>query len=178
MKAGEIEVFDEVVGRFEPKLVRFIYGLTHDREMAEDLCQETLISAYKALFSTPPDLKLSPWLYKIALNKVRSEKRRKQPVQVFALPGFGRDSSEGGDNEPLFDVPDPSEDTGETLARREAVLQTLQKLPHDQAAALMLDVQGYGDDEIAAVLECSLTAARQKLFRGRKAFRNLYPNSS
>lgn len=178
MKAGEVEAFDEVVGRFEPKLVRFIYGLTHDREMAEDLTQETFISAYRALFDTPSDLKLSPWLYKIALNKVRSEKRRKQPVQIFALPGFGRDSAEGGDNEPLFDVPDPSEDTGEMLARREAVLQTLQKLPQDQAAALMLDVQGYDDDEIAAVLECNVNAVRQKLFRGRKAFRNLYSKST
>lgn len=174
MKAGEIEAFERLVERYEPKLVRFIYGLTHDHELAEDLCQEALVSAYRALSNTPPDLKLSPWLYKIALNKVRSEKRHKQPFQAFALPTFGRDGEPG--NKPLFDLPDPREDAGETLGRREAILQTLQKLPQDQAAAIVMDVQGYGDDEIAAVLECSVAAVRQKLFRGRKAFRNLYPN--
>jgi RNA polymerase sigma-70 factor (ECF subfamily) len=170
-----MEAFEAIVTRFEPKLVRFIYGLTHNREMAEDLCQETLVSAYRALFSTPSDLKLSAWLYKIALNKVRSEKRRKQPLQVLVLPGFG---SEAGDerNQPLFDLPDPSEEQGETLAKREAIMQTLQKLPDDQATALMMDVQGYNDEEIAVTLECSVAAVRQKLFRGRKAFRKFYPD--
>ena len=166
--------FEVIVERYEPKLVRFIYGLTHDREMAEDLCQEALVSAYRALSNAPPDLKLSPWLYKIALNKVRSEKRRKQPIQAFALPAFGNNAEVG--NEPLFDLPDPAEDASETLARREAILQTLQTLPQDQATAILMDVQGYDDDEIATVLECSVGAARQKLLRGRKAFRKLYPN--
>ena len=160
--------------RYEPKLLRFIYGLTRDRELAEDLCQEAMVSAYRALISTPLDLKLSAWLYKIALNKVRSEKRRKLPVKAFALPFFGSDGEPG--KEPLFDIPDPGEDASDTLARREAILQTLQKLPDDQSTAILMDVQGYDDEEIAEVLECSVTAVRQKLFRGRKAFRNFYPS--
>lgn len=172
MKAGEIEAFEQLVTRFEPKLVRFIYGLVHDRELAEDLCQESLVSAYRALPNTPPDLKLSPWLYKIALNKVRSEKRRKQPLPAFAWPAFGHNQDEG--NEPLFDLPDLNQEPGETLANRDAILHALHELPEDQAAAIVMDVQGYDDDEIATVLECSVAAVRQKLFRGRKTFRKLY----
>jgi RNA polymerase sigma-70 factor (ECF subfamily) len=172
-KRGDITAFELIVGEYEPKLVRFIYGLTRERELAEDLVQETFISAYRALPSTAEDLKLSAWLYKIALNKVRSEKRRKQPALSFPLPFFGR---EGGneDKAPALDIPDPKEDSGETLGRREAIMKSLSKLPPDQATALLMDAQGYDDAEIAAVLDISVGAVRQKLFRGRKAFKLLF----
>jgi RNA polymerase sigma-70 factor (ECF subfamily) len=170
-KAGETVAFEQIVAEYEPKLLRFIYGLTRERELAEDLVQDTLVSAYKSLPTMPADLKLSAWLYKIALNKVRSEKRKKRPVSWFPLPFFGQDSAEDA---PTIDLPDPEEGVGETLGRRELILKTLKRLPPDQAAALMMDSQGFDDEEIASALECSLGAVRQKLFRGRKAFRAAY----
>ncbi len=131
------------------------------------------MSAYRALPETAPDLKLSAWLYKIALNKVRSEKRRKRPASWFGLSLFGR---EGGseDDAPQLDLPDARLEPGETVVMRDAILKTLSKLPPDQAAAILMDAQGYDDEEIASVLESSVGAVRQKLFRGRKAFRTLY----
>jgi RNA polymerase sigma-70 factor, ECF subfamily len=167
-----VTAFELIVGEYEPKLVRFIYGLTRERELAEDLVQETFVSAYRALAGTAEDLRLSAWLYKIALNKVRSEKRRKQPALSFPLPFFGRES--GDDNAPPIDIPDPTEDSGETLGRREAISKSLAKLPPDQATALLMDAQGYDDAEIAATLDISVGAVRQKLFRGRKAFKGLF----
>jgi RNA polymerase sigma-70 factor (ECF subfamily) len=153
--------------------VRFIYGLTRERELAEDLCQETFVSAYRALPAAPPDLKLSAWLYKIALNKVRSEKRRKRPASWFPLPFFGR---EGGTEEdaPAVDFADPHQNPADTVVQREVILKTLDRLPPDQAAAILMDAQGYDDEEIAAVLDCSVGAVRQKLFRGRKSFKAIY----
>ncbi len=156
-------------------MVRFIYGLTRERELAEDLCQDTFISAYKALPSAPPDLRLSAWLYKIALNKVRSEKRRKRPLPWLGLPFFGRD---GGSEEdaPQLDLPDPRQNPADTVVQRDAILKILDRLPPDQATAIMMDAQGYDDEEIAATLECSVGAVRQKLFRGRKSFKSYYGN--
>ncbi len=159
---------------YEPKLVRFIYGLTHERELAEDLVQDTFVSAYRALFSAPDDLKLSAWLYKIALNKVRSEKRRKRPVAFFGSPSFERDSTRPEDEQPVLNLPDPRSEPGEQVVQRQQILNTLAQLPDDQATALMMDAQGYDDEEIAAALEVSVGAVRQKLFRGRKAFRAFY----
>ncbi len=152
-------------------MARFIYGLTRERELAEDLVQETFVSAYRALPTMPNDLKLSAWLYKIALNKVRSEKRKKRPLPWLPLPFFGKDNSE---DSPALDIADPQPEAGETIAQREAIAQALKKLAPDQAAALLMDSQGYEDIEIAQALDCSVGAVRQKLFRGRKAFRTVY----
>ncbi len=147
--------------------------MTHERELAEDLVQDTFISAYRALVSAPDDLRLSAWLYKIALNKVRSEKRRKRPV-ILDVPAFAEDSNRPEDAQPVLNLPDPRLEPGEQVVQRHQILDTLAQLPEDQATALMMDSQGYGDEEIASALECSLGAVRQKLFRGRKAFKALY----
>jgi RNA polymerase sigma-70 factor, ECF subfamily len=162
------------VAQYEPKLVRFIYGLTHERELAEDLVQDTFISAYRALLTAPDDLKLAAWLYKIALNKVRSEKRRKRPLALFSSASLKGESQRPEDDQPVLNLPDPRAEPGEMVVQRQQILNTLARLPEDQATALMMDAQGYGDDEIAAALEVSVGAVRQKLFRGRKAFRALY----
>jgi RNA polymerase sigma-70 factor, ECF subfamily len=173
IRAGDLAAFELVVAQYEPKLVRYIYGLTHERELAEDLVQETFVSAYRALQSAPEDLRLSAWLYKIALNKVRSEKRRKQPPVYSVMP---HESGQGRveDEQPVLNVADPHQEPGEQVVQREQIAGTLAQLPDDQATALLMDAQGYGDDEIASALEVSVGAVRQKLFRGRKAFRALY----
>ncbi len=161
------------MAQYEPKLVRYIYGLTRERELAEDLVQETFVSAYRALQTAPDDLRLSAWLYKIALNKVRSEKRRKE-LPVYSVTPAGGGQGRPEEEQPVLNVADPRQEPGEQVAQREQIMGTLGQLPDDQAAALLMDAQGYGDDEIASVLEVSVGAVRQKLFRGRKAFRALY----
>ncbi|MEI7555501.1 sigma-70 family RNA polymerase sigma factor [Candidatus Chlorohelix sp.] len=173
-KAGEVAAFERIVMEYEPKLSRFIYGLVNERELSEDLVQETFVSAYRALPSMPADLKLSAWLYKIALNKVRSEKRKKRPVPWLPLPFFGQNNDEVV---PALELPDQSADTAETIAKRDAIMGVLKKLPPDQSAALLMDTQGFDDDEIADALDCSIGAVRQKLFRARKAFKALYEDN-
>ncbi len=174
MRSGDLAAFEQIVNEFEPKLVRFIYGLTRERELAEDLVQDTFVSAYRALATASDELNLSAWLYKIALNKVRSEKRRKRPVVSFGMPGFGDEAGRPEDDQPVLRVPDPRSEPGEQVVQRQQILDTLEQLPDDQATALLMDAQGYDDEEIAATLEVSVGAVRQKLFRGRKAFRALY----
>jgi RNA polymerase sigma-70 factor, ECF subfamily len=171
VRGGDVAAFEQIVVEFEPKLVRFIYGLTRERELAEDLTQETFVSAYRALFDAPDELRLSAWLYKIALNKVRSEKRRKRPPVAFPLSG---DSDRPEDEQPVLGLADPHPEPGETISQRHLILSTLERLPDDQAMALMMDAQGYNDEEIAEALDVSVGAVRQKLFRGRRAFRALY----
>jgi RNA polymerase sigma-70 factor (ECF subfamily) len=175
-RAGEVTAFEAIVAEYEPKLVRFIYGLTRERELAEDLCQDTFISAYRALPEAPPDLKLSAWLYKIALNKVRSEKRRKRPLPWFGLPFFGKDN-DSAEDQPPPDLPDPHEGPAATVVERDIIMKTLNRLPPDQATAILMDAHGYDDEEIAATLDCRVGAVRQKLFRGRKAFKAYYSSN-
>ena len=46
---GSVEAFEALVALYEPRIRRMIYGMTHDVQLTQDLCQETFLSAYRAL---------------------------------------------------------------------------------------------------------------------------------
>src|SRR5690242_3373261 len=96
---GSVEAFESLVISYEPRIRRMIYGLTQDVQLTQDLCQETFLAVYRNLPRMKgEDLRFSPWLYRIALNQVRSEWRRRKYVQVipFSLT-FQTDDGEESD---------------------------------------------------------------------------------
>lgn len=73
--------FGQIVERYEKKLLRYIIYFTGvNRQMAEDILQDTMINVYKNLNSFNPKLKFSSWIYRIAhnqaLNAIRAEKNK------------------------------------------------------------------------------------------------------
>src|SRR5215472_430581 len=81
---GSIQAFETLVTYYEPRIRRMIYGLTQDVQLTQDLCQETFLAVYRNLPRMKgEELRFSPWLYRIALNQVRSEWRRRKYVQVI-----------------------------------------------------------------------------------------------
>src|SRR5437763_8090754 len=83
---GSIAAFEALVVYYEPRIRRMLYSLTQDSQLTQDLCQETFLAAYRALpRMNGEELHFAPWLYRIALNQVRSEWRRRKHVNVFPL---------------------------------------------------------------------------------------------
>src|SRR5579884_3034066 len=73
--------FEALVISYEPRIRRMIYSMTHDVQLTQDLCQETFLAAYRAMPRMNSEaLRFAPWLYRIALNQVRSEWRRRKHV--------------------------------------------------------------------------------------------------
>src|SRR5919201_4658075 len=74
--AGETDLFNVLVRRWE----RQIYGLSLRMlgrdEDARDVCQETFLAAFRNLRKFRGDAKFSSWLYRIALNACHSRLRR------------------------------------------------------------------------------------------------------
>src|SRR5215472_6260835 len=86
---GSEVAFEALVEYYEPRIRRMLYSLTQDSQLTQDLCQETFLAAYRALPRMNGDeLRFAPWLYRIALNQVRSEWRRRKHVSIlpFAPP--------------------------------------------------------------------------------------------
>ena len=46
---GSVEAFEALVLHYEPRIRRMLYSLTQDRQLTQDLCQETFLAAYRAL---------------------------------------------------------------------------------------------------------------------------------
>lgn len=158
-RRGDAQAFSEIFERYQHRIVNYIYGLVHDRELAHDLAQESFLKAYKALPRMGDDLRLAPWLYRIAGNTAFSALRRRRLIRWLPLLNDGITSSNlDGD-----------------VAEAEAVHGALAKLPAKYAAPLLLHShEGLSCNEIAEILEISPGAVKTRLFRAREAFRVAY----
>jgi RNA polymerase sigma-70 factor, ECF subfamily len=171
---GSLTAFEALVSLYEPRIRRMLYGLTQDMQLTQDLCQETFLAAYRALpRMNGEELRFAPWLYRIALNQVRSEWRRRKHVTIipFAVPQAGTENANDGVDEEILVSEDQFE---EHVVQRDLVRRALAQLPPASALCLLLDAEGFTYNEIAEVLQDSLSAVRSRLARGRRAFQRIY----
>lgn len=75
-KAGDEEAFHLIFNRYGRPVLSFIHNFVQNRELAEELTQETFVRAYRNLPGLKEDLRLSTWLFGIARNVVRESRRQ------------------------------------------------------------------------------------------------------
>lgn len=171
---GEGEHFETLVARYQTRLFRFISRFTKDAEDARDVTQEVFLKIYGALDSFDPRYRFSTWLFRIAGNAAIDHlRRRRGRVISLDLP-----LDEEGDLraiDPRDHGPDPLEDL--TRRRlRQAIDDAIEKLPEDYRE--LLSLRHYGElpyEEIAELKCLPLGTVKNKLFRARRALRDLLP---
>jgi len=162
VRAGEADAFAEIIGHYQAPIIRYLYRLMGDYEMAKDLAQDTFIQAYKGILKTDAELSFKAWLYRIATNNALQHRRRKKLLSFIPFTSKEQD---------IPDSVNQSDCLGETLAINEALL----KIPEEQRTCLVLHfVEGFKYREIAGALGCSEEAVRKRVARGRKLFIGLY----
>src|ERR1043166_8784126 len=72
---GDQEAFRLIFDRYSRPIIGFIYDMVSDRELAEELTQETFVRAFRAIHGMKPETKLSTWLFGIARNVAREALR-------------------------------------------------------------------------------------------------------
>jgi RNA polymerase sigma-70 factor (ECF subfamily) len=148
--------FDALVEEFQSPLLRFLYGLLHDPELAADLCQETFLSAFRAAPRLHGELNLSAWLYTIALNHARGVMRRKRILSWVPFVASRHDRAGS------------ATDLASRAAQRDELRELLGLLPVEQRACLLLHADGFRYAEIAQILNCSVGAVKLRIFRARE----------
>jgi RNA polymerase sigma-70 factor, ECF subfamily len=152
-------------GRFDPEpwraeLLAFLRRAGAGAE-AEDLVQETFLRALRQ----PPGRSARAWLYRVALNLLRDQRRR-ESVATRALREAAR--PEATADAPAFVAANRSD--------AEAAWRVVTRLPESQRLALYLRIRRHMDyDEIGTVLECSPATARQHFHLAVKAVRDELP---
>jgi len=162
VRAGEVDAFAGIIEHYQSPVIRYLYRLTGDYEMAKDLAQDTFVQAYKGILKTDAELSFKAWLYRIATNNAFQHSRRKKLLSFIPFTSKERDIQIADER------PDCPEDT---VAIREALL----KIPQEQRTCLVLHfVEGFKYREIAETLGCSEEAVRKRVARGRKLFIEVY----
>ena len=85
-RSGAETAYRELVRRYERPIFSLVYRMVRDRELAEDLSQETFIKALNALDSYRPEYKFSSWIFKIANNAAIDQLRRRE-LDTLSLEG-------------------------------------------------------------------------------------------
>jgi RNA polymerase sigma-70 factor, ECF subfamily len=162
-QSGDERAFRELVEPYRRALQVHCYRMLGSPHDAEDITQETLLRAWKALDRFEPRATLPAWLYRIATNACLDEieRRSNRPEPVAPLP-----------DELLDQAAAPIYDPAARYALREglelALLSAIQLLPGRQRAVLILrDVLGWTGPEVASLLDTTIAAVNSALQRAR-----------
>ncbi|TMD94934.1 MAG: RNA polymerase sigma factor [Chloroflexi bacterium] len=158
-------VFEDVVVEHQHALFAFVAGLGGDPGQAEEVVQDAFVRAHRALTGYPPErvreLRLRPWLFRIALNALRNRLRGRR-VQLVLLdrPPDGADPAPGPETEAM------------RRADRARLGQALVCLPQEQRAAVLLRfAHDLGYARIAEVLDRPVGTVKSDVHRGLVALR-------
>jgi hypothetical protein len=91
-REGDQYAYREMLRRYGPPVFDLIYGMVGQRELAEDLAQETFVKAFRALDRHDPERKPAAWILRIANNTAIDYVRRKRPdstrPHLTKTPGY------------------------------------------------------------------------------------------
>jgi len=168
VRTGELEAFNRLVELYQDYLFGVAYRILADRDHAADAVQDALLHAYRHLEGYRGG-SFRSWVTRIGVNACMDllRARRRRPSQPF--PDLEDESWE-----PRAPDDQQPEARSARAARARALAEALQRITHDQRAAIVLyDVEGYDYEEIAALTGVSLGTVKSRIHRGRLALRAL-----
>ena len=167
---GYERAFRELIRRYQRPVFSLIYRMVRDRELAEDLAQETFVKVLNALDRYRPEYKFSSWIFKIANNTAIDHLRRKE-LDTLSLEGGPDATTPDRVIATTLQIGDRSETPLEELEARElgsAIERAIGKLrPEYRACIVLREVEGRPYDEIAEILELPLGTVKTYIHRAR-----------
>ena len=173
-RSGQEAAYRELIRRYERPVFALLFRMVRDRELAEDLAQETFVKALNAIDSYRPEFKFSSWIFKIANNAAIDHLRRRE-LDTLSLDGS-----------PHAETPEAMQATALQIgARQESPLDTVEAKelggaieaaigslrPEYRSCILLRHVEGRAYEEIAEILNLPLGTVKTYIHRARNELR-------
>ncbi len=173
-RAGEEAAYRELIRRYERPLFSLLYRMVRDRELAEDLAQETFIKALNAIESYRPEYKFSSWIFKIANNAAIDHLRRRE-LDTLSLEGSPHAETPDAVEATALQIGDRQESPLDAVEARELggqIEQAIARLrPEYRSCILLRHVEGRAYEEIAEILNLPLGTVKTYIHRARNELR-------
>lgn len=165
-RAGDHEAFRLIFERYARPTLSFLYGLVGQRDLAEELTQETFVRAYRKLNELRDDSKFSTWLFGIGRNVAREALRARQREHK----SFANDVDSVQEREDIASISPSDQLLGKEL--NIAMRTALGLLDEDKRVVFTLKVfQQRSYQEIAEITGFSLAKVKTDLHRARGEMR-------
>ena len=167
---GNIHAFEQLIYRYDAKVMGLIYNMVNSMEDARDIYQEVFVKVFQAIGKFRRDAKFETWVYRIAINTCINYRKKRNRYQ---FESFDETSSH----------PYPPENGSNTSSPDAHVLKAelnnhiqdaIAQLPAKQRSVFILrHYHGYKLSEIAKLLGYSDGTVKNYLFRAMQKMRNL-----
>lgn len=149
-----------------------LYGtalrLTHNQRDAEDLVQDSLLSAFRAFDQFIPGSQCKAWLFKILtntfINKYRRRVLERSVAEAMERAGETGIMSSGG-----VRAAQNAEESLQFALMSQSIQKALSDLPEEfRLAVVLCDVEEFSYREIADIMDCPVGTVMSRLYRGRR----------
>ena len=169
---GDDSAFGYLVEKFRRPIISFMYRMTHNQAIAEELAQEVFLRVYRSRSSYQAEAKFSTWLYRIATNLAVNHARDTRSERTAATVNLDEPDPETGTTPDVADAKPTIEADILREERMAAIRKHVMALPERQrVAVLMHKYQGLDYKEIGKVLKLSESATKSLLFRAYETLR-------
>src|SRR5262245_30898973 len=162
IRSGDGGAFEELYQRHATRLYNLAYRMAGTANDAEDLLQDIFLLAYRKVGSFRGDSSLGTWLYRLAMNHCLDVLRSRQ-------------SRMGQQTDSLDEEGSPVPAAAPTLGAvsRIDLDRAIGRLPHACRAAFLLhDVEGFGHQEVGAILGISEGTSKSQVHKARLRIRS------
>ena len=173
VKRGDLAAFEQLVDKYKRPIVNLMFRMVHDLEEAEDLAQSVFVRVFQSAKRYEATAKFSTWLFTIARRLCFNEIRRRSRHPAESLESNAADSDPDRPARQFEDVKTFS--PPENFLQRELeekIHQAVNALPEKQRLAIALCRQNeLSYEEIAEVLDCSVSATKSLIHRARETLK-------
>ncbi len=168
-QAGNIAAFERLLRLLEGQMLSLAAGFAHTPDDANDIYQDAMLAAYRALPKFKLESKFSTWLHKIVVNTALSNRRKlKRTWQKMAMI-----QSEYQQEEKYVDSRSPESRMLDSELNTQ-LNKAMEKLSDNERIAFVLcHQQGFKIREAAEVMGCTDSSVKVVLFRARNKLKQL-----
>ncbi len=173
-RSGREQAYRELIRRYERPIFALVYRMVRDRELAEDLSQETFVKTLNAIASYRPEYKFSSWIFKIANNTAIDHLRRRE-LDTLSLEGSPHAATPEAMQATALQIGTQQESPLDEVEARELggeIETAIGRLrPEYRACILLRHVEGRPYEEIAEMLDLPLGTVKTYIHRARHELR-------
>ncbi len=167
VQSGDRSAFDQLVRRYQPRVLKLAMRYTHDASDAEDAAQDAFMKAYRGMQHFRRECSFYTWLYRISVNSAKNLVAARRRSSALFLS----ETTDTADGVPSTEIGDAA--TPEHVLLTEEICRmvtvAVKSLPEEQRRAVLLrELQRKSYEAIAQIMHCPLGTVRSRIYRARE----------